>query len=69
MQLGKIEYFEKFFKLLANPKRPEYTGEDCWNDLELWHEKRTGERKYKTYQVFRNEKSKYIAWERHNRRK
>jgi aromatic ring-cleaving dioxygenase len=69
MSLGKIQYFEKFFKIISKPKTPEMTGEDFWIELENWHEKKTGERKYKSYQTFKNEKSKFIAWDRMYRKK
>lgn len=52
-------YFEKFLKILIDPKNRDKSQEQLYNELEIWHQKRTGQNKCKSYVSFRNLKSQW----------
>lgn len=52
-------YFEKFLKMLIDPKNKEKTLEQLYIDLENWHQKKTGRNKCKDYASFRSLKSQF----------
>lgn len=57
--MTQSQYFGKFIKMLINPKNIEKTQEQLYNELENWHQKKTGQNKCKTYVSFRNLKSQW----------
>lgn len=58
------QYFNKFIKMLIDPKNREKTQEQLYIDLERWHNKETGKNKYKNFETFRVMKS---TWYRNTR--
>ncbi len=60
-KLSNTKYFDKYLKMLINPKNREKNGEKIWEELEEWHFLKTGLNKFKSYGTFRKEKSLYYA--------
>jgi hypothetical protein len=48
---------------------PDKKGEDFYNELEEWHEKKFKCKKYSNYGQFRKAKTTYYQWEKANRKK
>ena len=69
MSLGRVAYFEKYLKIMQKCCDPDKKGEDFYNELEEWHEKKYGARKYSNYISFRKAKTIYYQWEKSNRKR
>lgn len=57
--MTKKQYFDKYYKMLLLPKNAELNGEAIWVKLETTHINKYGCNKYKSYNTFKKEKSKY----------
>jgi hypothetical protein len=60
-KMSKKDYFNKYLKMIISPLNSELNGEAIWNKLESYHLNKYGANRYKSYGVFRKEKSKYYA--------
>jgi hypothetical protein len=58
------KYFNRFIKMIQEPKYKDKNGEQVYEDLEKWHEKKTGKRRCKDYNSFKSYKSQYYKMNR-----
>jgi hypothetical protein len=63
-KMKKKQYFDKYLKLLLLPQNAELNGQQVWIKLEAQHICKYGVCRYKSYNSFKKEKSKYYSLNR-----